>query len=80
MKFKMSNETYDMLKPIAMRVLYGLATLILAIGQIWKWELAQPIAMTVTAVGTFLGTILGISTDEYNRMIEDNTDGNNKSN
>lgn len=62
---KLENKTYDILKFIALRVLPALATLVIALGQIWSFENASLIAGTITAVNTFLGTILGISSKNY---------------
>ena len=62
----MSNKTYDILKWISTVVLPALATLILAIGQIWNvtvWTV--PIGATIAAVATFMGAVLGISSIQY---------------
>jgi hypothetical protein len=62
----MSNKTYDKLKFIALKVLPALATLILALGAIWHLPpYYEAIAATITAVDTFLGAILGISSKKY---------------
>lgn len=61
----MSNKTYDKLKFIALKVLPALATLILALGAIWHLPYYEAIAATITAVDTFLGAILGISSKRY---------------
>lgn len=61
---KLSNNTYDILKRIALYVLPALATLVLALGKIWNIPTEQ-IAATITAIDTALGTILGISSKKY---------------
>lgn len=61
----MSNQTYDTLKYIALYVLPALATLILTIGGIWGIPYSEAIAATITAIDTFLGAILGISSKKY---------------
>lgn len=66
-----NNKTYDILKWISTVVLPALATLILAIGQIWNvtaWTV--PIGATIAAVATFMGAILGISSIQYAKRIE----------
>lgn len=60
-----NNKTYDILKDIALYVLPALATLILALGNIWGIPYAEAIAATITAIDTFLGAILKISSDKY---------------
>ena len=62
---KMSNYTYDLLKRICLYVLPALATLVIAIGQIWGLEKAPLIGATITAIDTFLGSCLGISSINY---------------
>lgn len=61
----MSNKTYDILKDIALYVLPALATLVLTLGNIWGLPYAEAIAATITAVDTFLGTVLKISSIKY---------------
>lgn len=62
-----NNKTYDILKDIALYVLPALATLILALGNIWGIPYAEAIAATITAIDTFLGAILKISSNEYQK-------------
>lgn len=64
---KLSNKTYDILKYIAMIVLPALGTLYFAISSIWGLPYGEQIVGTITAVDTFLGAILRISTERYNK-------------
>ena len=64
---KMSNKAYDICKFIAQILLPALATLYFAIASIWGLPYAEQIVGTITAVDTFLGAILGISTMKYNK-------------
>lgn len=64
---KMSNKTYDTLKWIAMYLLPALGTLYFALAGIWGLPFGEQIVGTITAVDTFLGVILGISTKQYNK-------------
>lgn len=64
---KMSNKVYDVLKWIAMCVLPGLGTLYFALSGIWGLPYGEEIVGTVTAVDTFLGVLLGISSAKYNK-------------
>ena len=61
----MSNKTYDILKFIALKILPALATLILTLGGIWGIPYSEAIAATITAIDTFLGAILDISSKKY---------------
>lgn len=62
---KLSNNTYDILKRIALYVLPALATLVLALGKIWGIAYSEQVGATITAINTCLGTILGISSKNY---------------
>ena len=64
---KFSNETYDVLKVIALIVL-PLSEFVSALASIWGLPYGQQIVATLVAVDTFLGAMLKISTDNYNRQ------------
>lgn len=66
----MSNKTYDILKWIAMYLLPALGTLYFALAGIWGFPYGEEIVGTITAIDTFLGVILGISTAQYNKQQE----------
>lgn len=63
----MSNKTYDVLKWIAMYFLPATGTLYFALAGIWNLPYGEQIVGTITAVDTFLGVLLGISTMKYNK-------------
>ena len=63
----MSNKVYDVLKWIAMYLLPAFGTLYFALASIWGLPYGEQIVGTITAVDTFLGVILGISTAQYNK-------------
>ena len=62
----LNNKVYDILKYIAQIVLPAIGTLYFAIAQIWKLPLGEEIVGTITAIDTFLGVLIGISTIQYN--------------
>ena len=64
---KMSNKVYDVLKWIAMYLLPALGTLYFALSGIWYLPYGEQVVGTITAIDTFLGVILGISTAQYNK-------------
>ena len=64
---KLSNKTYDILKWIAQILLPALATLYFALAGIWGFPFGEQIVGTLTAIDTFLGVILGISSAQYNK-------------
>jgi hypothetical protein len=67
---KFSNETYDVLKFIAMILLPALGTLYFALAKIWGFPYAAEIVGTISAVDAFLGALLGISTAQYNKQTQ----------
>ena len=66
----MSNKVYDVMKWIAMYLLPALGTLYFAIASIWGLPYGEQIVGTITAIDTFLGVILGISTTKYNKRVD----------
>lgn len=66
----MSNRLYDILKWIAMVVLPAIGTLYFALAGIWGFPYGEEIVGTITAVDTFLGVILGISSAQYQKLKE----------
>lgn len=67
---KMSNRVYDVLKYIAQIVLPALGTLYFALAKIWSFPYGAEVVGTITAVDAFLGALLKISTDQYNKETE----------
>lgn len=61
----MSNKTYDVLKYLAQVVLPALGTLYFALAGIWNLPYAEQVVGTITAIDTFLGVILRISSNQY---------------
>ena len=66
----MSNKVYDVLKWIATYLLPALGTLYFALASIWGLPYGEQIVGTITAIDTFLGVILGISTTQYNKRVD----------
>lgn len=64
---KLSNKTYNTLKWIAQYLLPAAGTLYFALAGIWGLPYGEQIVGTITAVDTFLGVILGISTMQYKK-------------
>lgn len=63
----MSNKIYDILKWVALIFLPAVGTLYFALAGIWGFPYGEQIVGTITAVDTFLGVILGISSASYNK-------------
>ncbi len=63
----MSNETYDALKWAAQCFLPAVGTLYFAIAGIWGLPYGEQVVGTITAVDTFLGVVLRMSSARYNK-------------
>ena len=62
---KNKNEIYNFLKNVALVILPAIATLIITIFEIWNIPYGEQIGVTITAVDTALGILLGISSRNY---------------
>lgn len=70
---KLTNKSYDVLKWIAQYLLPAAGTLYFALSGIWGLPYGEQIVGTITAIDTFLGVILGISTMQYNNSTSNST-------
>lgn len=67
MNIKLNDKTYDILKWVALCILPALGTLYFALAGIWGFPNGEQVVGTITAIDTFLGAILGLSTNAYNK-------------
>ena len=65
---KMSNKTYDTFKWTAQYLLPAAGTLYFGLAGIWGLPCGEQVVGTITAVDTFLGVLLGISSAQYNKQ------------
>jgi hypothetical protein len=68
---KLPDSVYNVLKWIALILLPACGTLYFALAGIWGLPYAEQIIGTITAIDTFLGALLGISTYAYNKEKEE---------
>ena len=66
--FLLSDSVYTVLKWVTMIVLPALATAYVGLASIWQWPYADEVAKTTAVICTLLGTLLGISTAQYNKQ------------
>lgn len=64
----LSNNVYDILVYVAQIGLPAIATLYAALAGIWGLPYGTEITGTIAAVDTFLGTLLKISSINYNKQ------------
>ena len=66
----LNDKVYDIIKYIAQYVLPAVGTLYFALASIWGLPYGEEVVGTITAIDTFLGAILGVSTYSYNKNQE----------
>ena len=73
------NKLYDILKRVITIVIPAFITLLTALTGYWQWNIPlNAIVGTISAVATFVGICLGISTKQYNEtQIEAHAEGQN---
>lgn len=64
---KMSNKLFDWLKWITLVGIPAITTAYVGLSSIWGWPYADQVAKTSAVVCVLLGSLLGISTIQYNK-------------
>ncbi len=62
-----SNKVYDVLKWIAQYFLPAVGTLYFTLASIWNFPYGEQVVGTITAMDTFLGVLLGLSSSQYGK-------------
>lgn len=70
----LSNRLYDILKPVTALILPAVATLYLALGQIWDFPNPDSVAQSITAINVFLGVLLLVTSKNYGGSTSDDVD------
>lgn len=71
---RFNNRTYDILKYVALIALPAVQVFWLTIGKIWDLQYTVEIGATIGAVALLLGTLLGVSNSQFNKMIDEYDD------
>lgn len=71
-KFALPSGFYDVAKDFVLIYIPAFVALYLALAQIWHWGYQVEVAATGTAIATFLGVVLKISTVSYNNSDKGN--------
>ena len=64
------SKLYDWLKWVCVILLPATATLVFSLSAIFEWEWGEIAVGVITAVDTFLGALIGVSTAQYNKSKE----------
>ena len=70
MKLQFDNRVYDILKWLCLIALPAASVLYSALASVWGWAYAQEVSTTINAVVAFVGALIGISTANYKKDIE----------
>lgn len=62
----MNDKTYDLLKELAQVWIPAAGTLYFALAKIWGFPYGPEVVATLTAIDTFMGALLHISSNSYN--------------
>ncbi len=68
--FKLSNSAYDVWKEIAQVWIPAISTLYFTLSGVLNLPYAEEVVGTLAALDVFLGTVLKISTAQYNKEDE----------
>ena len=61
------GKIYDLLKWLDIVCIPALTVAYVGLAAIWEWPFATEIAKTSAVICTLLGTLLGVSTIQYNK-------------
>ena len=67
---KLNNDVYDALKWTTLIALPGVGTLYFTLSQIWGLPAGEQVVGTISAVAVLLGSLIGISSSNYNSSDE----------
>ena len=66
----MSNAVYDIIKKVVTIGSPAAITLYITLAQIWGWSGYEKVVLTMAAVTTFLGVLIGISSKKYGKEVD----------
>lgn len=64
---RLPDDWYNFLKWLGLIALPALATFYGVIGKVWDLPYTAEIVTTITAIGTFIGTLIGVSQYKFNK-------------
>lgn len=69
-----SNKAYDVLKWVALIALDAIGVCYKTLAAIWGWPFGDEVLNTCAAVSLFIGSLIGISTAQYNKRTADDNE------
>ena len=66
------SKVYDVLKWVLLIFVPAFIALLTTLTMVWGWNIPlEAIVATISAIQTFIGALIGISTKNYNKRIEE---------
>ena len=63
------SKLYDILKWILLIAVPAVITLLTTLTMVWGWNIPlEAIVTTISAIATFVGALIGVSTKNYNKI------------
>ena len=73
---KLSDQTYDLLKWVAIYFIPSLATFVGVVGLALNWELTAVVTTIISATGAFIAGCIRMSVAEYEKGKKEEYEGN----
>ena len=73
---KLSDQTYDLLKWVAIYFIPSLATFVGVVGLALNWELTAVVTTIISATGAFIAGCIRMSVAEYEKAKKEEYEGN----
>lgn len=68
---KFSNSVYDVLKWLCLIALPSFSVFFAVLDEFFGWGMSDTVSTVVAAVCAFIGTLIGVSTKNYNGGLDD---------
>lgn len=63
----LNDKVYNTLKWVVMIFLPAIGTLYFALAETWGFPYVEEVLGTITAISTFIGAMIGVSSSQYNK-------------
>lgn len=67
---RLKDSQYDFLKWFALVAIPAIEAFWLTVGKVWGWPYLTEIGTTIAAVGLLIAALIGVSTSNYNKVMQ----------
>jgi hypothetical protein len=64
--FTLPAKVYNFIKYLVLIIMPGISTLYMAVANAWNWDHITNVSLTLAAITTFMGGLVGLSARNYN--------------